>query len=233
MSEEPVDEQSIFAFGDREEALALPLHRKSSCLTCIRWKVVLFVAAILISMATVWMSSSTLFDIPRDIRMDRKNYSSAKQRFLEDPHYWYCQWVQFEYSIRQALRQGKEQEIPSILLRVTPQALIAFLVNQTDARIERLRGVATLPKVMGSSFVISLSKPEADAWPFIVMLSAELKVTFDSEGPILTVSRLRRGSQELPPNLTWAYFRPELERMKGLSKQAITSRAGSIRDPGS
>jgi hypothetical protein len=189
----------------------------------IRWKIVLFVLGTLISMAVVWISSSSRFDIPPDIRRDRAIYVLARQQYSDDPHYWYCQWAHLEYTIRQMLRQGREQDLPTILVRVTPQALMAFLVNHANAKVEHLKNVATVPRVHGSSFMISISKPEPNSWPLTTMLSVELHVTFEPEGPSLRAARLRRGSQELPPSLAWLYFSIELERLMALSKRDLTS----------
>jgi hypothetical protein len=187
----------------------------------IRWKIVLFVVGTLIAMGLVWISSSSLFDIPPDVRKDRTLYALARQQYVDDPHYWYCQWAQHEYTIRQMLKQGREQDIPTILMQITPQAFMAFLINHANARIEHLKNVATVPKVSGSSFTLAMSKPEPRSWPFMIMLSMELQVNFEPEGPALKVTRLRKGSQELPPSLAWLYFSIELERLKALSKRDI------------
>lgn len=192
--------------------------------TIIRWKTVLFVVGTLIAMGLVWISSSSLFDIPPDVRKDRALYSIARQQYVDDPHYWYCQWAQHEYTIRQMLKEGREQDITTILMQITPQAFMAFLINHANARIEHLKTVATVPKVSGSSFMISISKPEPNSWPFTIMLSMELRVNFEPEGPALKVARLRKGSQELPPSLAWLYFNIELERLKALSKRDISTR---------
>jgi hypothetical protein len=188
----------------------------------IRWKIVLFVVGTLIAMGLVWISSSSLFDIPPDVRKDRTLYALARQQYVDDPHYWYCQWAQHEYTIRRMLRQSREQDIPTILMQITPQAFMAFLINHANARIEHLKNVATVPKVSGSSFMLAMSKPEPKSWPFMIMLSMELRVNFEPEGPTLKVTRLRKGSQELPPSLAWLYFSIELERLKALSNRNFT-----------
>ena len=191
--------------------------------TIVQWKTVLFVVGTLIAMGLVWISSSSLFDIPSDVRKDRAIYALARQQFVDDPHYWYCQWAQHEYTIRQMLKEGRDQDIPTILMQITPQAFMAFLVNHANARIEHLKTVATVPKVSGSSFMISISKPEPRSWPFTIMLSLELQVNFEPDGPSLKVTRLRKGSQELLPSLGWLYFSVELERLKALSKRDIST----------
>ena len=195
----------------------------------IRWQSVLFVLGTLIAMGLVWASSSSWFDIPEDVQKDRAIYALARQQYIDDPHYWYCQWAQVDYTIRQMLSQGREQDLPMTLMQITPQTFMAFLVNRGNAKIEHLQDVATVPRLSGSSFMISISKPEPNAWPFTIMLSVEINMMFESKGPVLKVTRLRKGSQELPPSLAWLYFNVELERLKSLSKEAISTYQSSER----
>ena len=204
--------------------------RTASCLSLVRWKTLFLLLCTVLLMIIVWVSTSNLFDVPRDVRKDRRLYVIARKQYLENPHYWYSQWLQLNSQLKQAIQSGREQDIPSILQQITPQTLIALLVNHTDTKIEQMKATATIPKISGSSFVIALSKPESNIWPFKVMLSIELQVLMDSESTSLVVWRLRRGSQELSPMLSWAYFGPELERFKKFAAVSTsTASLGSTR----
>lgn len=203
-----------------------PTHstRTANCLSLARWKTFFLLLSTVLSTLILWVATSDLFDVPKDVRKDRQLYSIARQQYLENPDYWYSQYLQLEYSVKRAFQENREHDIPSIVQQITPQALIAFLVNHSNIKIEGLRSFAIIPKISGSSFVILASKPEPDIWPFKVMLSIEFQVNFSPEGTKVVVSRLRRGCQELSPALSWAYFGFELERLKSLPFTTIRTR---------
>jgi hypothetical protein len=198
------------------EATALPI-RTATCLSLLRWKMLFAFLCTVLLMMMVWISTSSLFDVPRDVRQDRQLYAVARHQYLENPHYWYSQWLQLELAVKQAIGQNREQDVPELLQQATPQSLIAFLVNRAEVKVEHLTSIATVPKISGSTCIISLSKPEQNIWPFKVMLSAELKITIRQDTISFVVSRLRRGSQELSPHLSWAYFGTEFEHLKRFS----------------
>ena len=212
---------------EREDITAVP-RKVAACQTLVRWKLLFAFLCTVLFMLVTWISFSNLFDIPRDVRQDRQVYAFAKRQYLENPHYWYVQWLQLELAIKQARGENREQDIPSLLQQATPQTIIALLVNKTDTKIEQLKTLAIVPKLCGSSFVLSISKPEPNIWPFKVMLSAEIKVTMRQEITALTVTRLRRGSQELSPNLSWAYFGRELEHLKNFTVVSTQSVGDSL-----
>ena len=220
--------------GDKEGLSSSPTVlavRTAACLSLVRWKTFFLLLSTVLSFLILWVASSDLFDVPRDVRKDRQIYSIARQQYLDNPHYWYSQYLQLEHSLKQALQENREQDIPGIVQQITPQALIAYLVNHSNIKIERLKSFTIVPKISGSSFVIVASKPEADIWPFKVMLSIEFQVSFSVDGTTLLISRLRRGSQELAPALSWAYFGPELERLKAIPFTSIRSRHDSSLPP--
>lgn len=190
--------------------------RTAACLSLVRWKTFFLLLSTILSVLVLWVATSDLFDVPRDVRKDRQLFFIARKQYLDNPHYWYSQYLQLEHSLKQAVQENREQEIPTIIQQITPQSLIAFLVNHSKIKAEGLKSFAVLPKISGSYFVIMASKPEPDIWPFKVMLSIELQVSLSSDGMSVVVSRLRRGSQELSPTLSWAYFGPELEHLKQL-----------------
>ncbi len=198
--------------------------RTATCLSLVRWKTFFLLLSFVLSILILWVATSDLFDVPRDVRKDRQLYSIARQQYLNNPHYWYSQYLQLEHSLKRAVQENREQDIPTLLQEITPQALIAFLVNHSKIKVEELKSVAIIPKISGSSFVIMASKPEPDIWPFKVMLSIEFQVAFSPDNTSIIVSRLRRGSQELSPSLSWAYFGPELENLKTLPFTSIRTR---------
>lgn len=223
-TEEEFDEK---LHGERCNSASTPTAhstRTASCLSLIRWKTFFLLLSTVLSILILWVATSDLFDVPRDVRKDRQIYSIARQQYLDNPHYWYSQYLQLEHSLKRAIQDNREQDIPDILQEITPQSLIAFLVNHSKLKIEGLKSFAVIPKISGSSFVIMASKPESDIWPFKVMLSIEFQVTFSTDGTSIVVSRLRRGSQELSPGLSWAYFGPELEHLKTIPFAHIRTR---------
>ena len=231
-SSEPLEEQSETIHSEEKiDCSSAPsTNRTANCLSLVRWKTLFLLLCTVLAMLIVWISTSNLFDVPRDVRKDRQLYSIARRQYIDNPHYWYTQWQQFDLLLKKAIKQNREQEIPSILQQITPQVLIAFLVNQTNCKIEQLKTTAIIPKISGSSFIIAVSKPEPNIWPFKVMLSIEIKTSLDPEAPSLTVSRLRRGSQELHPGLSWAYFGPEFERLKTISSISTPTRIDQLED---
>ncbi len=189
-------------------------RRTASCLALVRWKTFFLLLSFVLSVLVLWIATADLFDVPRDVRKDRQMYAIARRQYLDNPHYWYSQYLQLEHALKRAVHENREHEVPTILQQITPQALIALLANHSKMNVEGLKSFAIIPKISGSSFVIDASKPEPDIWPFKVMLSIELQVSFSQEGASVLVSRLRRGSQELSPALSWAYFGAELENLK-------------------
>ena len=198
--------------------------RTASCLSLCRWKTLFLLLSTVFSFLIMWIATSDLFDVPRDVRKDRQVFSIARQQYVDNQQYWYSQYLQIEHALKQAVLENREQDIPILLQQITPQALIALLVNHSTIKIERLKSFAVIPKISGSSFVVAASKPEPNIWPFKVMLSLECQITISSEGTTIVVSRLRRGSQELAPALSWAYFGPELELIKSLPSASIRIR---------
>jgi hypothetical protein len=198
--------------------------RTATCLSLVRWKTFFLLLSTVLSFLILWVATSDLFDVPRDVRRDRQLYSIARKQYLDNPHYWYSQYLQLEHSLKRAVQENREQDIPNFLQQITPQALIAFLVNHTSIKIEKLKCFAIIPKISGSSFVITASKPETNIWPFKVMVSIEFQVHFSADAVSILVSRLRRGSQELSPALSWAYFGPELEYLKNVPYASIRTR---------
>jgi hypothetical protein len=198
--------------------------RIAFCLSLSRWKTLFLLLSTVFSFLITWIATSDLFDVPRDVRKDRQVFSIARQQYLDNQQYWYSQYLQIEHTLKQAVLENREQDIPILLQQITPQTLIALLVNHSTIKIERLKSFAVIPKISGSSFVVVASKPEPNIWPFKVMLSIECQITISSEGTTIVVSRLRRGSQELAPALSWAYFGPELELIKNLPQASIRIR---------
>lgn len=221
------EENTVESISVEEKTVSPAPHssvRTATCLSLARWKTFFLLLSTVLTLLILWMATSELFDIPRDVRKDRQIYSIARKQYLDNPHYWYSQYLQLDNAIRNAIKESREQDLPTILQQATPQTIIALLVNHIELKPERLKTFAIIPKISGSTFVLAASKPEPNIWPFKVMLSMELYITITSRGSSIVVTRLRRGSQELSPSLSWAYFGAELERLKELPLVTIRTR---------
>ena len=216
-AKEEIDDRSRCEKSSASSSSTTFVPRTSACLSLIRWKTFFLLLSTVLSFLILWVATSDLFDVPKDVRKDRQLYFIARQQYLDNPHYWYSQYLQLESSLRQAIRENREQDTIDLLQQITPQALTAFLVHHTNIKIERLKSFAVIPTLSGSSFIIKASKPEADIWPFKVMLSVEIQVNLSTDSePVLIPLRFRRGSQELDSTLGWTYFLPELGHMQNL-----------------
>jgi hypothetical protein len=217
--EVPEDPDVLKKSEESADALALPTTR----FTLFRplWIFVVSVALV----ALFWCSTADFFDTPTDVYRARQSYFSSKKHFFNDQSAWSSEWITMKRSIKNSLENGREHEIPLLLESVTPQLILAFLNDEIGVDEARLNAISIMPKRCGSTFMVMVSKPEPTIWPFSAMLTLEIECHISLKGVSLVCTRLRRGSQELSPNLTWAYFGSDLELLKRFS--AIT-----IKTPG-
>jgi len=179
-----------------------------------RWKLLLILLGAIGVSFVIWGMTSDLFAIPQDVQQSRRVFAQAQRDFLKNPGYWRLQWAQVVQGIQDALRENKNVEIPQVVKKVTPQSFIAFLVYSLGVKEDRLRHFCCVPKISGSSFRIVASKAEQEIWPWHVILSLEAEVKISTDGVHIILHRLRKGSQELSPSLTWAYFGADLELLQ-------------------
>jgi hypothetical protein len=180
----------------------------------LNWALLWISLIALVLSVGVWLYTCDIFEVPSDVLEGRKQFSKAYREFCERPSYWREEWLHLDRSIRKCIEESRDHDITSLLHRFSPQVIVAYTVNELGLTKSRLKSLAIVPKVSGSSLLFVLSKQEPDVWLLPVVLSLEIEVNISSNGVHFVLLRLRRGSRELTPSLAWAYFGADIELLK-------------------
>ncbi|MGR3951778.1 MAG: hypothetical protein QRY74_02520 [Chlamydia sp.] len=195
------------------------------------WKNFFISFMLLILFLFAWSSTSDLFKIPPDISRIYRHYKEAKQRYFQNSSYWDSKREQFEELLRENLKSIESQHAELLLETLTPEILISYLVSNLKFTAERLDQVCIQPKESEPALTIVISKPEYAVWPLKIIVSLEIEVKIGEKGVSFLFTRLRRGSEEMPTGLAWAYFGADLETLRALPITSMRSNQTEKKPP--
>ena len=181
-------------------------------LPLFHWKTFFLFFAIFFGIVCHWMATSELFETPPDVLAAREHFAHAKARYLANTPYWNAKLQHVIASLSDQPQDGKEAYLRR-LQDLSPEICVAFLHDHLKLDLEHLGSLVIFPK-QDSMPSLLLSKHENGVWPLQIMLSLEAEVKLQNGHFSILASRLRRGSKELTLGLAWAYFGPELERLR-------------------
>ncbi len=217
-------QQSIREDGEQPSFLRLPFFQ---------WKAFFIFLGISLGIVGHWLSTSELFNIPSDIASSRKRFFQAKEGYFSNQIYWDAKQQHFVDYVKQELAHGDEQLLLQRLQETPGEILISFLLQKIYHDIHRIDQVTIFPRE-GAPCLLVITKPEPGIWPLNIMLSLELEVKIHAHRFSLSISRLRRGAQDVALNLSWAYFGPELKSIRQLetpTKEPLILLSTSDRSP--
>jgi hypothetical protein len=193
-------------------------------LPLFQWKTIFFFVGISLGIIFHWFSTSELFSVPEDVAIARSMFFKAKESYFLNNIYWDAKQRHFSEKLSQELLSGNDREVLRQIQDTPGEIFISFLLKRLHLGFERLERCAIFPREDSSNCTVIISKPENSIWPLTIMLALELEVKVHAERFSLSVSRLRRGSQDIALGLAWTYFGPELESIRQLestSKQSF------------
>lgn len=184
-------------------------------LPLFQWKSFLLFLGISLALFGHWLTTSEIFDIPEDVQATRDLFYKAKEGYISNQSYWDAKQQYFVTYVEKELLEGNDVPLLQRLQETPGEILISYLVQKMHQGMERIEQIAIYPKDV-TPCTLLISKYEPGIWPLKIMLSLELEVKIHAHRFSLSIVRLRRGSQDLALGLAWAYFGPELERIRQL-----------------
>jgi hypothetical protein len=180
------------------------------------WKTFILFVICCLGLVLQWFFTSDLFKIPASVSTSRNAFFNAKEHYESNSLYWDAKQRQFDDFIHQEITGNNPHEIIQKLYEAPPEVFMSFLVTRMHLSSGRLDHIVIFPKENTSNFTIVMSKYEQGIWPLKIMLSLEFEVKLSRRKFSINFTRLRRGAQDLALGLCWAYFGPELERLREL-----------------
>ncbi len=226
------------SFADADEKVQDPLHLMQEALTDeesssplflirlpnVKWKTLLLFFGLSVSLIFHWFSTSELFSIPPDVASARMKFFNAKESYFQNCTYWDAKQNHFSERLSNQLSVGNDIEALKLIQEIPGEVFISFLIKKLHLSLDRIEKTAIFSRDNTSGCSLIISKPETSIWPFSIMLALEVNLKVHAERFSLSVSRLRRGTQDIALGLAWTYFGPELESIRQLestSKQSF------------
>lgn len=190
----------------------------------MRWKTFILFVGISFGIIFHWFFTSELFNVPEDVAISRSKFFKAKESYFQNSTYWDAKQKHFSEKLSEDLARRNDIDALSQIQEIPGEIFISLLLKKLHLAEERLEKTAVFAREDSSSCTLIISKPENSIWPLSIMLALELEVKVHAERFSLSVSRLRRGSQDIALGLAWTYFGPELESIRSFestSKQSF------------
>lgn len=171
-----------------------------------------------------WFSTSELFTVPSDVVASRESFFKAKESYFQNSTYWDAKQKHFVEKLSEKLATHNDLEVLREVQEIPGEIFISFLLKKLHLGLDRLEKTAVFSKSDAPTCTLILSKPENSIWPSSIMLALEVELKVHAERFSLSVTRLRRGTQDIALSLAWTYFGPELESIRQLeatSKQSF------------
>ena len=189
----------------------------------IHWKTLFLIVGITIGLVFHWFSTSELFTVPQDVATSRENFFTAKENYFQNSAYWDAKQKHFVEKLQEIMSTNADFAVLKEIKQTPGEIFISYMLKNLHINPERLEKSAVFTKDDSSGCSIIISKPEKTIWPLRIMLSLEIEVKIQRERFSLTVSRLRKGSQDIALGLAWTYFGPELESIRQVASTSKQS----------
>ncbi len=163
-----------------------------------------------------WFSTSELFSVPEDVAESREKFFQAKERYFQNSTYWDAKQKHFTEKLSEELATRNDFEVLRQIKEIPGEICLSFMLKKLHLSLDRLEKTAIFTRDNASTCSLIISKPENHIWPFGIMLALEVELKIQAERFSLTVTRLRRGTQDIALGLAWTYFGPELESIRQL-----------------
>ena len=193
-------------------------------LPLLKWKTFLLFLGISLGLLFHWFATSELFSVPKDVAATRCEFFKAKESYFQNSTYWDAKQKHFTEKLSDQLSLRNDIDALKQIQEIPGEIFISFMLKKLHLGFERLEKTAIFARDDTSNCSLIISKPETSIWPFSIMLALEVEVKVHAERFSLTVTRLRRGTQDIALSLAWTYFGPELESIRQLeatSKQSF------------
>lgn len=193
-------------------------------LPLLHWKAIFIFLGISLAVIFHWFSTSELFSVPQDVAVSRTKFFKAKESYFLNNTYWDAKQRHFSEKLSHELSKRNDHEVLRQIQETPGEIFISFLLKRLHLGMDRLERCAIFTREDSSNCSIIISKPENSIWPMTIMLALELDLKVHAERFSVSVSRLRRGSQDIALGLAWTYFGPELESIRqfeSTSKQSF------------
>lgn len=190
----------------------------------VKWRTFLLFLGVSFGLLFHWFSTSEVFGVPGDIAESRAKFFKAKESYFQNSTYWDAKQKHFTEKLIYQLSIRNDIEVLRQIQEIPGEIFISFMLKKLHLGLDRLEKTAVFARDDTSKCSLIISKPETSIWPFSIMLALEVEVKVHAERFSLSVSRLRRGTQDIALSLAWAYFGPELESIRQLeatSKQSF------------
>ncbi|MBS0635010.1 MAG: hypothetical protein JSR37_06075 [Verrucomicrobia bacterium] len=192
-------------------------------LPLIQWKTFFLIFGLSIGLIAHWFSTSELFNIPDDVARSRASFFTAKESYFQNSTYWDAKQKHFTERLSDELSLRNDQEVQRLIQEMPGEIFISYMIKKLHLGQERLEKTAVFARDDTSNCTLIISKPETSIWPLSIMLALEVEVKVEKERFSLTVSRLRRGTQDIALGLSWTYFGRELESIRQLESSSKQS----------
>lgn len=193
-------------------------------LPIVKWKTFFLFLGISLGLIFHWFSTSELFGVPEDVAQSRLNFFKAKESYFQNSTYWDAKQKHFTEKLSDHLSVGNDIEALKQIQEIPGEVFVSFMLKKLHLGLSRLEKTAVFSRDNTHGCFLIISKPETSIWPFSIMLALEVELKVHAERFSLSVSRLRRGTQDIALSLAWTYFGPELESIRQLestSKQSF------------
>jgi len=177
----------------------------------------LTIAAVALSLLFIpWLLMADLFVVPHDVKVSRRSFDKIVNSYNEDK----SQWHEHKEQVLLSMQPKKlEEQISREKLsfdEVPLETVVAFFEDNLAFTEKYFNHVKFFPSKDLRSTTFLISKNQKGVWRLNIMLSLEVRLSFDDGKLQVLFQRLRRGKRDVSPKLAWIYFGPELEAFRKL-----------------
>lgn len=163
-----------------------------------------------------WLLMADLFVVPPDVKASRRSFDKVVKSYSQDRSLWHEHKEQVLLSMEP---KSLEEQIAREKLsfdEVPLETVVAFFEDNLSFTKGQLDHVKFFPASDLHSATFLISKYQKGVWPMRIMLSLEVRLSFDDGRLQVLFQRLRRGKRDVSPKMAWIYFGPELEAFRKL-----------------
>lgn len=182
----------------------------------ISWLKVFFFVTILIVIALPWLLMHSFFVVPDEVGQSRRDFANLKHQYMAHEKSWDQQKNEILSLLQSHDNNSDITKDPQNFHNLPYEVVLSYILDDLGFRNKSFKDCTLYPVFKRNQVRFILSKPEKDVWPLKVISSLEIAVNSSKEGVEFSFLRLRRGSKEIPINLAWNYFGPELQQLRSL-----------------
>lgn len=179
-----------------------------------RWKRIFTYVGLLLLIGVPWILMVDLFQEPEDVLESRKHFDQLRAKYEASKDKWDFQKDQ----ILKAMKEHRQEEDigkKRLIFEAIPlEILMSFLMEDLNFSATKYQGATVFPAASLNNPTMILSKYESYLGPFSIVLSLEIELFMDGEQIMAKLRRLRRGSRDVSPSLSWVYFGAELQALR-------------------